>query len=160
MSHLSHRFLYPDIEFLFILFLKNDGEVLDTLMQEGLQDRVDINLRPVIWRALENDAAILLLAHIHPTGIAAPSDGDKQMTRMIAEVSQRLGIGVMDHLIYGDGDWFSFGHGGVALSAPPDGPYDGGYACQNGREPKEQRPINYHHGSTPFESPLFTFCSL
>jgi DNA repair protein RadC len=113
ISHFAHRFLYPDTEFLCVLFLTENGDILDTLMQEGFEDGVDVNLRSIMWRALENDAANLMLAHNHPSGIAQPSQADHSATHRLAVTAKGLGIGIVDHLIHGAGNWFSFRRAGL-----------------------------------------------
>lgn len=108
-----HRFLYPDDECVHIVFLRQNGQVLDRFMSHGGRDHVDICLRSIFWRALETDAAKLLIAHNHPSGVAAPSASDKEMTKRLACVGANLNVGLMDHLIYAGGAWFSFRQAGL-----------------------------------------------
>lgn len=112
-AFLHHCFLYPEEEFMHILFLRKDGTVLDRLMSEGSHDRVGVNLRSIFWRAMECDASRILIAHNHPSGIAQPSANDRKITRQMASVGKSLDVGLMDHLIYANGDWFSFRQAGL-----------------------------------------------
>lgn len=68
---------------------------------------------PIIWRAFEVDATKLLIAHNHPSGDNSPSRSDLAVTRMMAWLAGHLGIQLMDHLIYGAADWFSFRRAGL-----------------------------------------------
>lgn len=112
-EHLHYRFLYPDSECLHILYLREDGHVIDSSIEHGGNDHVMINLRALFWRAMENDAASLIIAHNHPSGIAAPSAADQAITRQLACVGKSLGVDLMDHLIFAGGDWFSFRQSGL-----------------------------------------------
>nr|WP_266096630.1 JAB domain-containing protein [Rubrobacter marinus] len=45
----------------------------------------------------------MILAHNHPSGHLRPSHGDRETTRRLVEVSEVVGIEILDHLIVGDG---------------------------------------------------------
>ena len=79
----------------------------------GDECTVTVNLRPIIWRAFEVDATKFLIAHAHPSGDNSPSRSDLAVTRMMAWLAGHLGIQLMDHLIYGAADWFSFRRAGL-----------------------------------------------
>jgi DNA repair protein RadC len=113
MDYLHHRFIYADDELLHIVYLGKDGKILDREMTWGGRDRVGISLRSVVWRAIYNDAAGILIAHNHPSGKAEPSAADRDLTRRLAAVGRQLNMDVMDHLIYAGGDWFSFRAAGL-----------------------------------------------
>ena len=53
-------------------------------------------------------AAAVLLVHNHPTGDPTPSQEDIAITRRLKESGEILGIKVLDHIIIGDGSYFSF----------------------------------------------------
>lgn len=112
-AFLHHCFLYPEEEFMHILFLRRDGMVLDRLMSQGSHDSVGVNLRSIFWRAMECDAFKILIAHNHPSGIAEPSENDCGITRLLVAVGKSLDVGLVDHLIYANGDWFSFRQAGL-----------------------------------------------
>ncbi|MGH9385923.1 MAG: JAB domain-containing protein [Vicinamibacterales bacterium] len=64
--------------------------------------------REVFRAALLANAAALILAHNHPSGDPSPSAPDFQMTHRLCEAGELLGIPIHDHLIIGDGNYFSF----------------------------------------------------
>ena len=49
-----------------------------------------------------------MLAHNHPSGISAPSNEDKAMTNRIKDAGVILGIELIDHIIIGSNEYFSF----------------------------------------------------
>jgi DNA repair protein RadC len=50
----------------------------------------------------------VLFVHNHPSGDPSPSDEDKQLTQRLLDVARLLGIRVLDHIIIGDGSYYSF----------------------------------------------------
>ncbi len=58
-----------------------------------------VHPREVFRPALEFSASAVILAHNHPSGIAAPSDADVLITRQIVEAGKIVGISVLDHVI-------------------------------------------------------------
>ena len=63
--------------------------------------------RDVFKTAIEAGAAAVVLAHNHPSGDPSPSDEDVETTRKLADAGRLLGIQVLDHVIIGDGRFFS-----------------------------------------------------
>jgi DNA repair protein RadC len=113
MDYLHHRFIYADDEILHIVYLSHDGKVLDREMRHGGRDHVYMSLRSVFWRAIQNDASSILVAHNHPSGRPEPSTADRELTKRLASIGSHLDVHVMDHLIYAGGDWFSFRAAGL-----------------------------------------------
>lgn len=108
-NYLSSVLARERIEQFRILFL--DGE--DALIRDEAQARGTVNHTPVyprevVRRALELDAAALILVHNHPSGDPTPSSDDLDMTRQIAEAAGTMEIAVRDHVIVGNGRHFSF----------------------------------------------------
>ena len=62
----------------------------------------------VIKRALELGASALILVHNHPSGDAAPSKADIEMTREVQDAADKLGIAVHDHIVIGKSGHSSF----------------------------------------------------
>ncbi|MEL6681710.1 MAG: DNA repair protein RadC [Pseudomonadota bacterium] len=102
---MSHR---PTEQFR-ILFLDTKNAVIaDEEQAKGTVDHVPVYPREVVKRALELNAASLILVHNHPSGDPTPSDADIQMTRQIIDAAQTLSISVHDHLIIGKSCELSF----------------------------------------------------
>jgi DNA repair protein RadC len=69
--------------------------------------------REVARRALERNAAAVILAHNHPSGLAEPSQADRHLTDALRRTLQCLDIPVLDHLIVAGGRRFSFAENGL-----------------------------------------------
>jgi DNA repair protein RadC len=67
-----------------------------------------------VWRtALYLCAAAVVFVHNHPSGDPAPSQEDIEITRRLKETGEMLGIRVLDHVVLGDGRFFSFSDRGL-----------------------------------------------
>lgn len=64
--------------------------------------------REVVKRALSHNAAAVIFAHNHPSGIAEPSQSDHALTEHLRSALQLLDIRTLDHLIVGDNQVLSF----------------------------------------------------
>lgn len=91
------------------LFLdKRNRLIRDEVLGEGTIDHVPVYPREIMRRALELDAAAVVLAHNHPGGHAAPSTGDVESTRQVVEAGRLLRIAVHDHFLVADQQVVSF----------------------------------------------------
>lgn len=78
----------------------------------GTIDGASVHPREIVKLALAHNAAALIFAHNHPSGIAEPSQADLHLTRRLREALQLVDIRVLDHLIIGDGAVLSFAEQG------------------------------------------------
>lgn len=102
---MAHR----DTEQFRILFLDTKNVLIaDEEQAKGTLDHVPVYPREVVKRALELNAASLILVHNHPSGDPTPSEMDITMTRQIAQAAQALSITLHDHLIIGKSCEISF----------------------------------------------------
>lgn len=63
----------------------------------------------IIWKhAIEQLGSSIVLVHNHPSGVLLPSINDQKLTKRIVQGGVHLGIRVNDHLIVGDGNYYSF----------------------------------------------------
>jgi DNA repair protein RadC len=74
----------------------------------GTIDGASVYPREVVRRALELNAAAIVLAHNHPSGMAEPSDADRRITRRLQDALGLVDIRVLDHLVVGDQAAVSF----------------------------------------------------
>lgn len=72
-----------------------------------------VHPREVFVGALLNKAAGIIVAHNHPTGETEPSKEDRETTRRLVAAGELLGVPVLDHLVIGDGTYFSFKERGL-----------------------------------------------
>ncbi|WP_372434356.1 DNA repair protein RadC [Vibrio alginolyticus] len=100
-------------EAFYILFLDNQHRVIkDEILFEGTLDAASVYPREVVKRALHHNAAALILAHNHPSGVAEPSQADRRITRRLTDALALVDICILDHFIIGDGESVSFAERG------------------------------------------------
>lgn len=104
---------YPQ-EVFACLFLDNRHRVIsfDELFH-GTIDGASVHPREVVRRALRHNAAAVILAHNHPSGVAEPSSADDAITRRLRDALALIDIRVIDHLIVGDGHTVSYAERGL-----------------------------------------------
>ena len=79
----------------------------------GTLDGASVHPREVVKHALAHNAAAMILAHNHPSGVAEPSQADELITRRLKEALNLVEIRVLDHLIVGDSRCESFAERGL-----------------------------------------------
>jgi DNA repair protein RadC len=79
----------------------------------GTIDGASVYPREVVKQALARNAAAVILAHNHPSGVAEPSQADELVTRRLREALQLVDIRVLDHLIVADNGCLSFAERGL-----------------------------------------------
>ncbi len=96
------------------IFLDNQHRVLcceDLFL--GTLDGAAVYPREVAVRSLQYRAAAVIFAHNHPSGVAEPSGADKRITERLCQALALLDIRVLDHIIVGRGDEYSFADEGL-----------------------------------------------
>ncbi|MFT5482726.1 MAG: DNA repair protein RadC [Halieaceae bacterium] len=79
----------------------------------GTIDGAAVYPREVVVRALHHNAAAVIFAHNHPSGVAEPSQADLRITRRLTEALGLVDIRVLDHVIVGDAEPLSFAENGL-----------------------------------------------
>ena len=69
----------------------------------GTIDGTSVYPREVVKQALAINAAAVILAHNHPSGIAEPSQADERITHRLRAALELVDIRLLDHLVIGDG---------------------------------------------------------
>ena len=96
------------------LFLDNQHRVIQLdEMFRGTLDSASVYPREVVKQALHHNAAAVIFAHNHPSGIAEPSQSDKLITDKLKQALGLFDIRVLDHFIVGDGPPYSFAEHGL-----------------------------------------------
>ncbi len=86
------------------LFLDNRHRVLEyKQLSVGTIDSAAVYPREVVKRCLSSNAAAVIFAHNHPSGVAEPSDTDVRLTRKLTDALALIDVRVLDHLIIGQG---------------------------------------------------------
>lgn len=100
-AQLAHR----PYEVFACLFLDNRHRVLafEELFR-GTLDGASVHPREVVRASLRHNAAAVILAHNHPSGVAEPSAADRNITHQLRDALQLVGVRVLDHLVIGAGE--------------------------------------------------------
>lgn len=113
-AYLSTRLRGYGHEVFACLFLDTRHRVIQyEELFHGTLDGTSVHPREVLKRALAHNAAALILAHNHPSGIAEPSRADEQLTHRLREALGLVDIRVLDHVVVGDGTCVSFAERGL-----------------------------------------------
>ncbi|MES0874761.1 RadC family protein [Sinimarinibacterium thermocellulolyticum] len=102
-----------DHEVFAVLFLDSQHRVLAyEELARGTVDGAAVYPREVVKAALRRNAAAVILAHNHPSGIAEPSAADRALTERLRQALGTIDVRVLDHLVVGDGAPVSFAERG------------------------------------------------
>lgn len=111
--YLQSMLAHQERELFMVLFLDNQHRVLQAQqMFAGSINSVEVHPREIVREALKCNAAALILAHNHPSGMAEPSQADREITRKVNQACLLLNIRVLDHLVIGHGEYVSFAERG------------------------------------------------
>lgn len=113
-QYLALRFAGMEHEVFACLYLNNRNRVIacEELFR-GTIDGSSVHPREVVKRALAHNAAAVVFAHNHPSGIAEPSQADELITRRLKEALAVVDIRVLDHLVVGGDVTESFAERGL-----------------------------------------------
>ena len=104
-------------ERVYALFFSSANELLrEVMISEGSVNRSLLSPREIYREALRSDAVSVVLLHNHPSGDPEPSLEDLMITKRIKVVGDMLGIGLMDHIIIGEGSFISLAERGLLES--------------------------------------------
>ncbi|WP_334043537.1 RadC family protein [Burkholderia ambifaria] len=78
----------------------------------GSLTRMAVYPREIVRRALVLNAAALIIAHNHPSGAVQPSAEDRRLTRVLHEALALIDAKLLDHIVVGTADTFSFARAG------------------------------------------------
>jgi len=113
-AYLSNQLRGYSFEVFACLFLDNQHHILEfEELFRGTIDGASVYPREVVKKALDHNAAAVIFAHNHPSGIAEPSQADKLITEKLKQALGLMDIRVLDHFIIGDGIPYSFAEHGL-----------------------------------------------
>jgi DNA repair protein RadC len=86
------------------LFLDNRHRVIGfEELFRGSIDGASVHPREVVRRCLAHNAAAVILAHNHPSGVAEPSAADRAITQRLREALGLIDVRLLDHFVIGQG---------------------------------------------------------
>lgn len=105
MEQLRHR----DTECVLLMCLDSKGQLLgEKRLSEGSVKMSLISPREVFLAALQYRAVNIILVHNHPSGDPTPSAADRELTRNVKELGDKMDIPLLDHIIIGNNRYNSF----------------------------------------------------
>lgn len=108
------RLRYENHEHFLVVLLNSKGKVTGIEpVSEGSLNASVVHPREAFAPALLYHAAAILAVHNHPSGDPTPSREDRELTKTLWETGKVMGIPLVDHLIIGDGIYYSFKEHGL-----------------------------------------------
>jgi len=112
-DYLLHALRGLKKEVLTVIYLDSSHAILGTeTVAEGTINVNTVYPRELVKKALQQNAAAMIIAHNHPSGSLDPSAQDMQLTRTLSLLGSMMQIQLLDHIIIGDGS-FSFADNGL-----------------------------------------------
>ncbi len=91
------------------LMLDNKKRLIEKIrLGVGTVNKSEIYPREIIKAAINHGAVKIIFAHNHPSGDTAPSENDKTVTEKLIKACRSVDIEILDHVIIGKNDYFSF----------------------------------------------------
>lgn len=101
------------IEVFATLFLDSRNQLIRAEeLARGTLGQTAVYPRELLRRALELNAAAVIICHNHPSGVAEPSAADQVLTRSLRQALAQVDINLLDHLIVAGNRCFSFAESG------------------------------------------------
>src|SRR5664280_3118528 len=97
-----------------VVYLNSNNRIIDISdAATGTVNHAMPIVREIIHAALQKFAAAIICVHNHPSANIAPSPADKKFTQELSAAGKLMDIKVLDHIIIGDGNYFSFADQGI-----------------------------------------------
>ena len=104
MAYCQMIYANETVEKMHILFLNQGLRLIHSEMhQKGTVDKIPVYPREILKRALDLNAAAVVMMHNHPSGDPNPSKDDIEATKEVKRLLETVGIQFIDHLIIGQG---------------------------------------------------------
>lgn len=96
-------------ELFYVVYLDNQKKYINKkLLFKGTVNYSLVHPREIFKEAYLLSASYIICIHNHPSGDACPSNNDIEVTSRIKEIGNIHGIGLLDHIIIGDNNYYSF----------------------------------------------------
>lgn len=114
VEYLKTRFAILEHETFAMILLDNQHRVINAVdLSHGTIDSAAVYPREVVKTALKHNAAAVILAHNHPSGVAEPSRADRQITERLQAALDLVDIRVLDHIVVAGENSMSFAERGL-----------------------------------------------
>ncbi len=99
-----------------VVYLNSNNKIIDIAdAAYGTVNQAAPIVREIIHFALQKFAAAIICVHNHPSANIAPSPEDKKFTQELDAAGKLMNVKVLDHIIIGDGNYFSFADEGIMV---------------------------------------------
>lgn len=96
-----------------IVLLNSQNRIIDIFdAEEGTVNKANPIIREIFQKALQNYATSLICVHNHPSGKTEPSREDRDFTKELYQAGNIMQVKVLDHVIIGDNEYYSFADDG------------------------------------------------
>lgn len=113
-SYLSAQLRHFPHEVFACLFLDNQNRLIKyEPLFTGTIDAASVYPREVVKQVLKHNAAAVMFAHNHPSGVAEPSPSDERITHKLVAALNLVDVRVLDHFVVGDGEVVSMAERGL-----------------------------------------------
>lgn len=113
-EYLKMRFSLSINEVFLIIFLTNHNHfIADKIVSVGTIDGAAVYPRTVIAEALKHNAAAVIFAHNHPSGVAEPTNADIAITTKLKTALSTIEVRVLDHFVVSSGEVVSMASRGL-----------------------------------------------
>ena len=113
-DYLRLRLAHEEREVFACLFMNSQNKLIEySAMFFGTLTQTAVYPREVLRKALRLNAGAIIIAHNHPGGKAAPSQGDKFLTKALSEAVALIDVRLLDHMIISNSETFSFAEHGL-----------------------------------------------
>jgi DNA repair protein RadC len=113
-EYLMMRLARKEHEVFCVLFLDNQNRLIAAEdMFRGTIDGASVYPREVVKAAIKHNAAALIIAHNHPSGVAEPSKADRAITLKLQSAMDLIDVRIVDHIVVAGTDQVSFAERGL-----------------------------------------------
>ena len=106
---LSYEMSFLNEEHFKVILLNTKNMIIyNILISVGTINTSLVHVREVFKNAIKKNSNSIILVHNHPSGNSMPSNEDKVLTKRLYDAGELLGIKVLDHVIIGKDNYFSF----------------------------------------------------
>jgi DNA repair protein RadC len=103
-----------DYEVFMVLFLDAQNRILEAEeMFRGTLTQTSVYPREVVKRSLVHNAAAVIFAHNHPSGVSEPSRADELLTQSLRQALALVDVKVLDHFVIAGSGVMSFAERGL-----------------------------------------------
>lgn len=118
-KYLTLKLACEDSEQFMVMFLDAQHRLIEAeTMFYGTLTQTSVYPREVVKRVLYHNAAAVLLAHNHPSGVAEPSMADRMLTDVLKQTLSLVDVRILDHFIVAGSEVLSFAEHGLLDCKP------------------------------------------